>query len=344
VKEPPEQVDNSFMASVNGDGRPDLIVAGDVMLDVAVAGPALVRGGDVHGEVLIRTGGSGANAAVWAAWAGATVHLYGRVGDDLAGRLLLEALRERGVEPRLAVDHEAPTGAMLVVRNRGDRSMVASRGANGNLLPTDLPDRLEARAVLLSGYLLFHARAQPAALAVMQRSAADILAVDPSSWPLLEDFGGEKFLEATEACTMLLANQEEAVTLTGATGEEAARHLSWRYVVAVVKQAARGALLGRGGHVIHAPSPMVDEGDPTGAGDAFNGVLLASLIQGYPEEVALARACRAGAAAASSLEAWPAADLSTDLLSGVGGSAPVEEEPPVSSSWAADLLGDESPA
>jgi sugar/nucleoside kinase (ribokinase family) len=344
VKEAPEQVDNSSMASVNGDGRPDLIVAGDVMVDVAVAGPALVRGGDVHGEVLIRTGGSGANAAVWAAWAGATVRLYGRVGDDLAGRLLVEALRERGVEGRLTVDRETPTGAMLVVRNRGDRSMVASRGANGNLLPSDLPDRLEAQAILLSGYLLFHPRSQPAALAVLQRSAADILAVDPASWPLLEDFGAEKFLEATESCTMLLANQEEAVTLTGATGEEAARHLSWRYVVAVVKQAARGAILGRAGHVVHAPSPTVDEGDPTGAGDAFNGVLLASLIQGFPEEVALARACRAGAAAAASLEAWPARELSPDLLAGADGSVSVAEEPPLSSSWAQDLLEDESPA
>jgi sugar/nucleoside kinase (ribokinase family) len=344
VKEAPEQVDNSSMANVNGDGRPDLIVVGDVMLDVAVAGPALVRGGDVHGDVLIRTGGSGANAAVWAAWAGARVQLYGRVGDDLAGRLLVEALRQRGVEPHLALDRDTPTGAMLVVRNRGDRSMVASRGANGNVLPADLPDRLEARAVLLSAYLLFYLRSQPAALAVVQRSAADILAVDPSSWPLLEDFGAEKFLEATEACTMLLANQEEAVALTGATGEEAARQLSWRYVVAVVKQAARGALLGRAGHVLHAPSPMVDEGDPTGAGDAFNGVLLASLAQGLPEEAALARACRAGAAAASSLEAWPAPGLSTDLLTGVGSSAPIEEEPPISSSWATDLLEDDTPA
>ena len=43
------------------------------MLDVHVASGALARGGDVHGRVAIRPGGTSANAAVWAAWAGASL-------------------------------------------------------------------------------------------------------------------------------------------------------------------------------------------------------------------------------------------------------------------------------
>ena len=70
--------------------RPDVIVVGDVMLDVTVDAPALATGGDVHGTVLARPGGGGANAAVWAADAGASVRFHGRVGDDPTGRVLAE--------------------------------------------------------------------------------------------------------------------------------------------------------------------------------------------------------------------------------------------------------------
>src|SRR3989442_2954860 len=145
--------------------KQDLIVVGDVMADVSVASGALAPGGDVHGEVRIRPGGGGANAAVWAAHADANVVLYGCVGDDLIGRTLSLALHERGVSASLAIRADARTGAMLVVRLSGERSMVADRGANAHLIAEDLPDRLPAGAVLLSGYLLYDPRSEPAAVA-----------------------------------------------------------------------------------------------------------------------------------------------------------------------------------
>src|SRR6059036_3998738 len=96
----------------------DLVTVGDVMVDVSVEATALAEGGDVHGRVSIRPGGSAANAAVWGAAAHATVRLHGRVGDDLSGRLLQESIAEHGVETVLAVDAQARTGSMLVVHRR----------------------------------------------------------------------------------------------------------------------------------------------------------------------------------------------------------------------------------
>ena len=93
----------------------DLVCVGDVMLDIRVDAETLKRGGDVHGRVLMQPGGTSANAAVWARWAGATAAVLGRVGDDLQGRTLRQTLAEQGVEPSLTVDPEAPTGTMLVV-------------------------------------------------------------------------------------------------------------------------------------------------------------------------------------------------------------------------------------
>ena len=283
----------------------DVVTVGDVMVDVSVRAPALARGGDVHGRVLVRPGGSAANAAVWAAAAGARVRLHARVGEDLAGRLLRVALDERGVETALAVDPAAPTGTMLVVREEGERSMVADRGANGRLSPDDLPDEIEAGAVLVSGYVLLHDGSFAAARASLERARARYVAVDAASWPLVRDYGAERFFEATGPATMLLANEREARVLAGVDGEDAAEALSRRYAIVCVKLGGRGAVMSWEGLLIRCETEPVEEADPTGAGDAFDGVLLARLVAGASPGDALRAACQAGARVASSFDLWP---------------------------------------
>ena len=285
--------------------RPDLIVVGDVMADVSVASGQLAGGGDVHGEVRIRPGGAGSNAAVWAASAGARVMLYGRVGQDLIGRLLRSAIAARGVEATLAIDPVARTGAMLVVRQGGERSMVADRGANARLVPEDLPKRLTGEAVLMSGYLLFDQGSEAAAIAALSRADAPFVAVDASSWPLLEAYGRERFFDATREATVLLANAKEAETLARLPAIEAARALAERYAVVCVKLEAEGAVLASHGHLLSAAADQVEPVDPTGAGDAFDGVLLAELAKSTDLEAALEAACSAGAQAAASADPWP---------------------------------------
>ncbi|MGZ8631665.1 MAG: carbohydrate kinase family protein [Actinomycetota bacterium] len=284
----------------------DLVCVGDVMLDVRVDAEALKRGGDVHGRVLLQPGGTSANAAVWAAWAGASTRVIGRVGDDLQGRSLRSALEERGVEAALTVDPGAPTGTMLVVHEPGERSMVADRGANARLVPDDLPATIDAEAILVSGYLLLQEPGHAAARDALSRAVGPLVAVEAASWPLVEAFGADRFFEATAQASLVLANEHEAEVLTGRRGEPAAASLGERYRVAAVKMDRRGAALSVDGVVIAAPAePIEEEVDPTGAGDAFDGVLLASLARGSSAEEALAAANRAGALVASSDQAWP---------------------------------------
>jgi sugar/nucleoside kinase (ribokinase family) len=285
----------------------DLITVGDVMVDVHVQAPALKRGGDVHGRVRLQPAGTSANAAVWAAWDGADARVHGGVGDDLAGRLLRDALAERAVDPALSMEPGAPSGTMLVVVEAGERSMVADRGANALFTPDDLPESLDAGAVLVSGYLLLQASTTPTGVAAIDRAAATFVGVEASSWPLVEAFGAARFLAETgeAGANVLLANEREAEILVGLSGTDAARALGERYRVACVKLGEKGAAMSFDGSLVEVVPEPILEVDATGAGDAFDGVLLAALARGADARDALERACRAGAMVAASEDTWP---------------------------------------
>ena len=284
----------------------DLICVGDVMLDVRVDAGELARGGDVHGRVALQPGGTSANAAVWAAASGATARVHGRIGDDVVGRLLRTELEVRGVEASLVADADAPSGTMLVVFEAGERSMVADRGANARLTPADLPAELTAGAVLVSGYLLLQDGAQEAGVEAIRRAVASWVAVEAATWPLIEAIGPRGFQDLTAGATVVLANEREATALTSKGPVESARELGERYRAAAVKRGAAGAVLVLDGVVYEAEAEAVEERDPTGAGDAFDGVLLASLARGVDAGEALRLACRAGTEVAGSSSAWPA--------------------------------------
>ncbi|MEW6059375.1 MAG: PfkB family carbohydrate kinase, partial [Actinomycetota bacterium] len=131
------------------------------------------------------------------------------------------------------------------------------------------------------------------------------VAVDAASWPLVHAFGRERFFRATSSATILLANNREAAELSGAEGEDAAEALAQRYPVVCVKLGHRGAVMSWEGLLIRYATEPIVEIDPTGAGDAFDGVLLASLVAGASPGDALRLACLAGARVAGSRELWP---------------------------------------
>jgi ribokinase len=283
----------------------DLICVGDVMLDVRVDAGELARGGDVHGRVLLQPGGTSANAAVWAAAEGARTRVHGRVGADLVGRLLRTELEVRGVEAALVEDAVAPSGTMLVVHEAGERSMVADRGANARLEPSDLPESLEAGAVLVSGYLLLQSGAQEAGREAIRRAHAEWVAVEAASWPLVEAVGPNGFHDLAAGATAVLANEREARALTSEEPRAAALLLGRRYRLACVKRGPEGAVLVLDGEVHEPRAEPIQEVDPTGAGDAFDGTLLGALARGHGPAEALRTACRAGARVAASRSVWP---------------------------------------
>jgi sugar/nucleoside kinase (ribokinase family) len=193
---------------------------------------------------------------------------------------------------------------MLVVREGGERSMVSDRGANALLSPSDLPDRLMAKGLLVSAYVLFDPDSEAAGRTALERAEAEFIAVDAASWPLLKRFGRNRFLDATRRVDVLLVNQREAEALAPGGREALTEH--YRHVF--LKLGSSGASYGTGDRWVSLPAPRVIESrDTTGAGDAFVGVLLAQLARGAAPEAALEQACVAGAEVVRTGQSWPAA-------------------------------------
>src|SRR5437660_770537 len=152
-----------------------VVVVGDLMTDtVAHAHLPLAKGSDTPATVTMHGGGSGANIAAWLAVDGSEVAFVGRRGADIAGRNRDMELMGYGVDARLVMDPERPTGTCVVmVTHKGDHTMMSDPGANSALSPDDLPQDLFAPGSHLhvSGYTLLNERSRNAALAGQEAAA-----------------------------------------------------------------------------------------------------------------------------------------------------------------------------
>lgn len=300
-------------------GRPRVVVVGDVGTDVLVE-PATptVQGADVPARVRMRPGGAGANTAAWLAHLGADAVLVARVGDDAAGRAAADRLGEAGVRLALTVDPHEPTCTVVVLLERGDRTMLSDRGAAARLVPADLPAFDGADHVHVSGYLLLDTASRPAGLAALAaaRAAGLTTSVDPQVAPAI----GPEFAGWVRGVDLLLPNAEELAALGG---EAALRDV----VGAVaVTDGPRGARWIDGTGQWAAPAPDVTVVDPTGAGDAFDAGLLVAWLSGASPQEALRAGCAAGASAVTRIGARPPAELSP--LSRDGRAAPARDAGP----------------
>ncbi len=200
------------------------------MLDVFVASTGR------HGPIRVRAGGTPVNAAL-AIESGATV--IGRVGDDAAAAAIRGALA--GLETRLAVDPERPTGTFVEL---ADGTVFADRGANAALALDDvLP--LAADAVLVSGYV---------------------------DLPVLEqvDARWRAFI-----CTPTTREIPAAANVVFANDDEASRLELGEREIVVLTHGPRGSTVYRDGRAVFA-APSGDDG--TGAGDRLAGRFLSGLL------------------------------------------------------------------
>ncbi|MCT7355231.1 sugar kinase [Streptomyces sp. 15-116A] len=303
-----------------------LLVVGDVITDVVARhrGP-LAPGTDTAAVIRRVPGGAGANVACWAAcWGGAEVRLLGRVGAD-AVRWHERELTTCGVRPTLVVDEAAPTGTVICLVDedaRAERTFLTDSGASLRLAPADWSDALldGVARLHLSGYLLFAESCREfVAVAVKSARARGVpVSLDPASAGFLAQLGTDRFLTLVEGVDVLLPSRDEACLLMGLSdAADATARLSGHVPLVVTKMGAQGALLARAGAVCaRVPAAPAVPRDTTGAGDAFTGAFLATLLTGADPEQAAAEGCRAGARAVEHVGGRPPARAEARLPPG----------------------------
>ncbi|KAB1145652.1 ribokinase [Streptomyces luteolifulvus] len=270
-----------------------IVVLGSTNMDlVAYVEKAPQRGETATGrEFRTIPGGKGANQAVAAARAGATVSVIGAVGNDAFGTRLRSTLELSGVNTDHLRTTEGPSGtAHIVVDDEGGNAIVVIPGANGtvdHLAPGDEGLIAAADALLLQLEIPL-----PAVVAGARTARAHgvrtVLTPAPAQ-PLPPEL-----LAATD---LLVPNEHEAAALTGITDPQgAATALLDRVPAVVVTLGAAGSLYAaRGSEPLSVPAPRVTAVDSTGAGDTFVGALAVALGEERPMPEALAWAATAAA-------------------------------------------------
>ena len=274
-----------------------VLVIGDVIDDIIVVPEGQVRvNTDTNALITQTLGGSAGNMASWASAEGAEVTFIGCVGVNDKERVAKE-FESFGVHTELQTS-SLPTGSLVVLVEGASRSMLTDRGANKELSLEDLTiDYLsDFSYVFLSGYTLFgRSEAEIKNFIFRIQDAGALLAIDPGSTGYIKDFGIEEFKAAINGVDILLPNEEEFELLT----------TKGSHITIVTKGSNGVDLYIEGIKTNSFEAEKVTAIDPTGAGDAFAGSLIANLANGVQLNNAIANATKTAAKAVTTIGARP---------------------------------------
>jgi ribokinase len=266
-----------------------VIVLGSINVDLVTRVERHPSPGEtVLGDGLARlAGGKGANQAVAAAAAGASVLMVGAVGSDEGGAAYLARLALRGVDVSSVVERDGePTGtALIAVADDGENTIIVVPGANASVTWPSLG--LARGDVLLAQLEIPLDVVATGVRAAASAGARVVLNVAPYA---------DLPADVVDLADLVVANEHEASRLSSSP-----RSL-------LVTRGAAGATWGS----LSAPAarvPADEVVDTTGAGDAFCGALAAALASGADDESALRAAVAAGGDAVRHEGAQPDAAL-----------------------------------
>jgi sugar/nucleoside kinase (ribokinase family) len=279
--------------------RYDLLIVGELNVDIIVRGAATPRFGQaeqVVEDVALCAGSSSAIAAASAARMGLRVLFASRVGDDLFGRYMISALQQVGVDTSgVRTDPAITTGATIILSRGQDRAILTYPGSIAAVTAADVdPARLHVTRHLhvASPFLLTGLR--PALPDIMHRARAAGMTVSlDTNWDPDERWDLAGMLDAVD---VFLPNENEARAIAGREDTmDAIDSLAERVPLVVVKRGADGALAARGEERVAVPGYRVPVVDTTGAGDTFDGGFLATWLRREPLRRCLEMGCACAA-------------------------------------------------
>jgi ribokinase len=279
---------------------PDIIVVGSYNAGLTIYSPTLPGSGEtVVGDRFERgPGGKGANQAIGAKRLGGEVLLVTKLGDDVFGDEARRALLGEGLPAKGLLRGLSPTGiALILVGAGGENAISIAPGANEELSSDEVLSTFEEDLNECS-FLLLQLECSPelaADMGIWARAHGKRTILDPAPVRDLPSgaLGSFDILTPNETELIGLARQvglegEDVEALASGLVERGARDV-------IVTLGEEGALWASASGVRRFGAYPVEAVDTTGAGDAFNAALVATLARGELMDAVIDQGCRAGA-------------------------------------------------
>ena len=283
----------------------DIICVGQAVVDCITRGleGGQIRPGSGKAEsITLGIGGDAVNEAVALRRLGFSTAVLAGIGDDPAGKLLLQMLRDEEVETGLISVLPAPFAtpvANIFVSEDGSRSSVSSGAAR---LEGYVPSQeLFSGAKIVTLASLFRAPLDdPDSVLqlVIAASMAGAKIFADTKLPTFRETSLDEISGILSFVDCIFPNEKEAAYYTGETEHEAMADAFLARGVSrvVIKLGADGCLIAhRGGQQLIPACPQTQCIDTTGAGDNFAAGFLSALLDGlsFADCARYANACAA---------------------------------------------------
>lgn len=252
-----------------------ILCIGDAALDVIVKMQTEIHvGSDTTSQISMHGGGAAANTATWLAQLGHSVFFSCRLGDDAAGHAISSEFDLWKIEHQKTFLENEKTGVVVVlVDDKGDRTMFPDSGANSGISERDLPELRGFDAAYLSGYSLFNPLSTNGVLRMVNeiKDVGITLIFDPASVGTMMAFNRKRVIETLTHMDITIMNEDEARYIADCDSlDEALDFITEIVSVAVIKTGSSGAIARiRGSNTVISHADAVNAIDTTGAGDAF---------------------------------------------------------------------------
>ena len=252
-----------------------ILCIGDAALDVIVKMQTEIHvGSDTTSQISMHGGGAAANTATWLAQLGHSVFFSCRLGDDAAGHAISSEFDLWKIEHQKTFLENEKTGVVVVlVDDKGDRTMFPDSGANSGISERDLPELRGFDAAYLSGYSLFNPLSTNGVLRMVNeiKDVGITLIFDPASVGTMMAFNRKRVLETLTHMDITIMNEDEARYIADCDSLDKALDFITEIVsIAVIKTGSSGAIARiRGSNTVISHADAVNAIDTTGAGDAF---------------------------------------------------------------------------
>ena len=266
----------------------DVVALGELLIDFATVS----TDADGYPTMAAHPGGAPANFLAALTKYGFGAALLGKVGTDTFGNLLLQTMKNAGIETKglVQTDDVFTTLAFVTFDETGDRKFAFSRKPGADTCITfeelDLSLIDEAKVFHFGTLSLTDEPARTATQKAVAyaKTKGKLITYDPNlRKPLWKDMetAKQQLLWGLEQADLVKISDEEVEFLFGCTPEAGADKLLDEFGVslAMVTLGPKGAYLKNRNGSTYVQCPKVQPVDTTGAGDIFGGSAVSRLLK-----------------------------------------------------------------